>query len=79
MPDHGYHLTDLKANRESGLCGLCKAAFEIKNEIRHWDLKVVEDLQTWWYGKREKAVFSSENWKSDGGSLMCLKNDLLSA
>lgn len=76
----GVHLNDLKENRKSGLCGLCNAAFEIKNGIKDWDFGVVKDLQTWWYGTRRTVRsfskfrnYSGVNWTES--SEICLKND----
>ena len=78
----GVHLNDLKENRKSGLCGLCNAAFEIKNVIKDWDFGVVKDLQTWWYGTRRTVRsfskfrnYSGVNWTES--SEICLKNDFV--
>ena len=76
LPDDSYHLSSFKEHKSSGLCGLCQAAFEIKNDVKFWKLEIIPDLHSWWYGKRQETKDLRGRWKSMvNRNTICLENN----
>lgn len=72
-----YKQATLDEHRTDGLCGLCQAAFEMKNGIRKWELPVI-DLHDWWYGSRKEEEYADSSGVRTSfvnRNFICLPND----